>query len=132
MTIDALISSMQASVEALEAHIAAMNYPGTDEFDAHTITTHPFDEQASELLGELGRRVQQLSDDLYSAGQEQRSFSALDPAQRSARTGELEELVDAARIEDDEQARWRSGASDREKLWSGLPPELTAPGRYDE
>jgi hypothetical protein len=131
-TVDTLIDTLHSTVDALEAHIAAMNYPGTDEFDAHTISTHPFGEQAPDLLAALAGRVAQLSDDFYSAGLEEVSFAALDPKQQSARTVELTDLADAARIEDDQRVRWRSGARDRETLWSGLPPEATAPGRCHE
>ena len=93
-TIGASIRSLQTSVSELEGHIAEMNYPGTDEFSADMISRHPFDDGAYEVLHTLAGRVEQLSNDLYSAEQERRSFSGLNPREQSARVRELEQMAD--------------------------------------
>jgi len=128
--IGSLVCHLERTVSALEKHVSAMNYPGTDEFNAHTFAGHPFDDNAYQVLRDLAERVQQLSDDLYSAEQERRSYAALSPRQQMARTGELEQMTKDGRADQAKQAEWQQGASARETAWADMPPELTAPGRH--
>lgn len=130
VAIGSLLGDLERTISALEKHVSAMNYPGTDEFNAHTFARHPFDDNAYEALHDLADRVQQLSDDLYSAAHERRSYGALTPQQQVARTEELEQVAEDAGADQSKQAEWQQGASAREKAWGALPPESTAPGRY--
>ena len=131
-TIGSLVCDLERNINSLEKHVSDMNYLGTDEFDAHTFPRHPFDDNAYQGLHDLAERVQQLSDDLYSAEQERRSYGALTPQQQIARTEELEQLTADAQAEQGHQVEWQQGASARERAWAASPPELTAPGRYHD
>jgi len=57
-------------IGAPEKHVGDTNYRDADEFNAHTIRNHPFEDGICRILDELGERVQQLGNDLYSAEQE--------------------------------------------------------------
>ena len=100
--IASLIGHLLAAVTSLESHVTAMNYLGTDEFDANVMPGHPFDEKVWQELHALAGRVEQLSNDLYSADQERRCYSTLTSAQQSQRTQEFEQLADDARTARDE------------------------------
>jgi hypothetical protein len=130
--IGSLVGDLEKTVSALEKHTADMNYPGTDEFNAHTFPRHPFDDRAYQVLHDLAERLQQLSNDLYSAEQERRTYDALTPQQQAARTQELEQITEDAQADQTKQTEWQQGASARETAWAALPPELTAPGHCDE
>lgn len=129
--IGSLVCDLQRTINVLEKHVSDMNYPGTDEFNAQTFPRHPFDDNAHQVLHDLAVRVQQLSDDLYSAEQERRSYAALTPQQQMARTEELEQETKDAQADQVKQEEWQQGTQARERAWALLPPELTAPGRYD-
>ena len=90
--IDSLISALEAITGALEAHTAAMNYAGTDEFNIHTFGRHPFDDSACDALHELAARIEGVSNDLRSVDEERQSYDALAPRQQTSRTMEFEEL----------------------------------------
>ena len=128
--IGSLVCDLEGTISTLEKHVSDMNYPGTDEFNAQTFPKHPFDGDAYQALHDLADRLQQLSDDLYSAEEERRSYAALTPQQQLARTEELEQATTDAQAYQANQAEWQEGASARERAWAALPPELTAPGRY--
>jgi hypothetical protein len=119
-------------ISALEKHVADMNYCGTDEFNVHTFSRHPFDNCLYQILYDLAERVQQLGNDLYSAEQERRSYASLTPEQQTARTEELEQETKEAQAEQRTRVKWQYGAAARETAWAALPPESTAPGRCDE
>ena len=131
-TIESLVRDLDKTISALETHIADMNYAGTDEFDAHTFGRHGFDDGAYEALHELAERVEQVSNDLYSAEEERHSYAALTPQQQTARTHQLEEITQDVRASQTKDAEWARGAQVRETAWTALPPELTAPGRYPD
>lgn len=128
--IGSLVCDLEGTIGALEKHVSDMNYPGTDEFNAHTFPRHAFDDNAYQVVHDLAERVQQLSDDLYSAEQERRGYAALTAQQQKARTAELEQVTKDTQADQAKQAEWQEGASAREAAWAALPPELTAPGRY--
>lgn len=69
-----------------------MNYPGTDEFNAHTFGHHPFDDGASESLHDLAQRIVGVSNDLYSIDDERACFEGLTPEEQEDRTSDFEEL----------------------------------------
>ena len=95
-TIGSLISTLQTITSELEKHTAAMNYPGTDEFNVHTFVSHQFDRSASKVLHDLTQRLVEVSNDLYSAEEERQSFDALTLQQKKARTLEFEEIAQDA------------------------------------
>ena len=130
--IGSLVCDLAMIVSALEKHVADMNYPGTDEFNARTIRRHPFESGTYQSLYELAERVQQLGNDLYSTEQERLSYATLTPAQQTSRTQELEQATEDAEAEQRTRAAWRRDAVGREAAWAALPPESTAPGRYHE
>ncbi len=119
-------------ISALEKHVADMNYCGTDEFNAHSFPSHPFDDGAYQILYDLAERVQQLSNDLYSTEQERGSYAALTPAEQTERTHELKQATEDAKAEQRTRAEWQHSAAAREAAWAALPPESTAPGRCRE
>jgi hypothetical protein len=129
--IGSLVCDLQRTINVLEEHVSDMNYAGTDEFNAQAFPGHPFDDNVYHVLHDLADRVQQLSDDLYSAAQERRSYAGLSPQQQKARTDELEQETTAAQADQAQREEWQQGASARERAWAALPPELTAPGRYE-
>jgi hypothetical protein len=131
-TIGSLISESDRITSELEKHTADMNYPGTDEFNAHTFPRHPFDDSAYEVLHDLAERMEQVSNDLYSAEEERQSYAALTPQQKTARTQELEEIAEDAEASAGRETEWERGGAARETAWAALPPELTAPGRCHE
>lgn len=104
VAIGSLVCDLETTIGALEKHVSDMNYPGTDEFNAHTFPTHPFDDNAYQELVHLAARVHQLSNDLYSAEQERRSYAALTPEQQTARTEELEQITKDAQVDRSQQA----------------------------
>jgi crotonobetainyl-CoA:carnitine CoA-transferase CaiB-like acyl-CoA transferase len=122
-TIGCLISAMEMITSELEKHTADMNYPGTDEFNAHTFPRHPFDDSAYEVLHDLTERIEAVSNDLYSAEEERQSYAALTPRQQKARTQELEEIAEDAQASAGREAEWERGAKVREIAWAALPPE---------
>jgi hypothetical protein len=132
VAIGSLICDLATIITALEKHVADMNYPGTDEFNAHTIPRHPFENDAYQVLHDLADRVQQLSNDLYSAELERRSYASLTPQQQTERTHELEQATEDAKTDQRLRAEWLQGAGAREASWAASPPESTAPGRYQE
>jgi ADP-ribosylglycohydrolase len=127
-----LIGDLAATISALETHVAEMNYAGTDDFNAHTFASHRFQNGAYRVLHDLAHRVQQLSNDLDSAEQERRSYAALSPRQQTARTQQLEQATQDAEADQRSRAHWQQGATARETAWAALPPQSTAPGRYQE
>ena len=131
-SIASLISALETITGALEKHTTAMNYPGTDEFNVHTFGRHPFDDSAYEVLHDLTRRIEQVSNDLCSAEEERQSYDALTSRQQKARTVEFEELAHDAQASAVRGVKWERGATARETAWAALPSELTAPGRYHE
>jgi len=131
-TIGSLISALEMITSELEKHTTDMNYPGTDEFNAHTFLRHPFDDSAYEVLHDLTERMEAVSNDLCSAEEERQSYAALTPRQQKARTQELGEIAKDAQASAAREAEWERGATAREIAWTALPPELTAPGRYHE
>ena len=131
-TIGSLVSELKRIISELEKHTSDMNYPGTDEFNAHTFPRHPFDNSAYKVLHDLAERMEQASNDLYSAEEERQSYAARTPRQKRARTHELEEMAEDAEASEGREAEWVRGAAAREATWAALPPESTAPGRRHE
>jgi hypothetical protein len=131
-TIGSLIAALETTTAALEEHTAAMNYPGTDEFNVHTFDRHPFDHSAYEVLHDLSQRIDEVSNDLCSAEDERKTYKALTPRQQKSRTVEFEELAHDAQASAVRDVKWERGATARETAWAALPSEATAPGRYDE
>lgn len=131
-TIGSLISALETITRALEKHTAAMNYPGTDEFNVHTFGRHPFDDNAYEVLHDLTQRIEEVSNDLCSVEEERQSYEVLTPQQQKSRTVEFEELAHDAQASAVRDAKWERGATARETAWAALPSEVTAPGRYHE
>jgi hypothetical protein len=127
-----LISALERITSELERHTANMNFPGTDEFNVHTFPRHPFDHNAYEALHDLTERLEEVSNDLYSAGEERQSYAALTPQQKKARTLELKEMAEEGQAIAEREAEWERGSTARETAWAALPPEVTAPGRYRE
>lgn len=109
-TIGSLISESDRITSELEKHTADMNYPGTDEFNAHTFPRHPFDDSAYEVLHDLAERMEQVSNDLYSAEEERQSYAALTPQQKTARTQELEEIAEDAEASAGRETEWERAA----------------------
>jgi hypothetical protein len=132
VAIGSLVCDLAMIINALEKHMADMNYPGTDEFNAHTFARHPFDNGTYQILYDLAERVQQLGNDLYCTEQERRSYASLTPEQQTTRTQELEQATEDAQAEQRTRAEWQQGAAARETAWAALPPESTAPGRCSE
>jgi hypothetical protein len=130
-TIGALISTLEAITSELEKHVVDMNYSGTDEFNVHTFGRHPFDDKAHDVIHDLAQRVEQVSNDLYSAQEERQTYAALTLQQKEARTLELEEMAEGAQADAAREAKFERSAAVREEAWAALAPELTAPGRYD-
>jgi hypothetical protein len=132
VAIGSLVCDLAIIISALEKHVADMNYWGTDEFNVHTFSRHPFDNCVHEILYDLAERVQQLGNDLYSAEQERRSYASLTSEQQTARTDKLEQETNEAQAKERTRVKWQYGAAARETAWAALPPESTAPGRCDE
>jgi hypothetical protein len=132
VAIGSLVCDLAMIIDALEKHVADMNYRGTDEFNAHTFPRHPFDDSTYQIIYDLAERVQQLGNDLYSAEQERQSYASLTPEQQTARTQDLEQETEDAQAEQRTQVKWQQGAAARETAWAALPPESTAPGRCNE
>jgi hypothetical protein len=128
-TIDSLISALQRITGELEKHTADMNYAGTDEFNVHTFSRHPFDDGAYDVLHDLTQRIEGVGDDLCGAEDERQSYAGLTPAQQSSRTAEFETMANDAQARAAKQAEWKRGTAAREAAWAELPPEVTAPGR---
>ena len=131
-TIGSLITALETITGALEKHTAAMNYPGTDEFNVHTFGRHPFDDSASEVLHDLTQRIEGVSNDLCSAEEERQNYEALTPRQQKSRTVEFEELAHDAQASAMGDVKWERGATARETAWAALPSGVTAPGRCHE
>ena len=131
-TIGSLISALETITAGLEKHTADMNYPGTDEFNVHTFGRHPFDDSAYEVLHDLTRRIEEVSNDLCSAEDERQSYEALTPRQQQSRTAEFEELAHDAAASAVLDVKWERGTTARETAWAALPSEVTAPGRCHE
>ena len=129
-TIGSLISTLEAITSELEKHVADMNYSGTDEFNVHTFARHPFDDKAHDLIHDLAQRIEQVSNDLYSAQEERQTYAALTLQQKEARTLEFEEMAEDAQANAAQEAESERSAAARETVWAASPPELTAPGRY--
>jgi hypothetical protein len=128
-TIDSLISALERITGDLEKHTAAMNYAGTDEFNVHTFSHHPFDDGAYDVLHGLTQRIEGVGNDLCSAEDERHSYAALNSRQQRSRTAEFETMAHEAQMSAAQEAEWKRGAAARETAWAALPPELTAPGR---
>ncbi len=131
-TIDTLISALETITDALEKHTAAMNYPGTDEFNVHTFGRHPFDDSACDALRGLSQRIEAVSNDLYGVEDERQSYEALTAGQQRSRTVEFEERAHDAQASSRRAVTWERGAPARETAWAALPSEMTAPGRCHE
>ena len=131
-TIDSLISALETVTCALEKHMTAMNYSGTDEFNVHTFGRHPFDDSASEVLHDLAQRIAGVGNDLYSADDERQCFETLTLAQQRTRTSDFEEQARDAQTSSRQHVTWEHGAAARETAWAALPSEVTAPGRCHE
>ncbi len=131
-TIGSSIGDLEKTISVLETHVSEMSYPGTDEFNVRKFSRHEFQGNAYRVLHDLAGRVQQLSDDFYSAEQERESYAALTSKQQLARTDELEKVTADAKAEQAVWAECQKGAAAREKAWAALPPEVTAPGRYHD
>lgn len=131
-TIGSLISVLETIVGELEKHTADMNYSGTDEFNVHTFPHHPFDDSAYEVLHDLTERMQEVSNDLCSAEEERRSYSALTLRQKKSRTVELEHIAEDTQASATHAAEWDRGATARETAWAAMPPQSTAPGHYHQ
>ena len=127
-----MISALDRITGELEKHTADMNYTGTDEFNVHTFSRHPFDDTSYDVLHDLGQRIDRLSNDLCSAQDERQSYAALSPRQQESRTAEFEEMAHEAQAGAEHEAEWERGATARETAWAALPPEATAPGRYND
>jgi hypothetical protein len=127
-----LISALERITGELETHIADMNYAGTDEFNVHTFSRHPFGEHAYDVLYDLNQRIERIKNDLFSAGEERRDFAALTPPQQESRTAEFEEMALQAESSTEQAAEWKRGSTARESAWAALPPRVTAPGRRTE
>ena len=115
-TIGSLISESDRITSELEKHTADMNYPGTDEFNAHTFPRHPFDDSAYEVLHDLAERMEQVSNDLYSAEEERQSYAALTPQQKTARTQEMEEIAEDTEASAGRETEWERGGAARDSL----------------
>jgi hypothetical protein len=124
-----LISALERITDELEKHTADMNYAGTDEFDVHTFSRHPFDDSAYDVLHDLSQRIEGVSNDLRCADDERRSYATLTSRQQESRTAEFEEMAHEAQASAQHEADWDRGATARETAWAALPPEVTAPGR---
>lgn len=131
-TIRALIADLDGIISALENHIADMSYPGTDVFNVHTFGRHPFADDAYRALHLFAERVEHVSNDLYSAGEERRGYATLSPEQQTARTRELEEMAGDARASQAKDAGSQRGAPSRETDGTASPPAATVPGRYPD
>jgi hypothetical protein len=129
-TIGSLISTLEAITSELEKHVADMNYSGTDEFNVHTFARHPFEDKAHDVIHDLAQRMEQVSNDLYSAQEERQTYAALTLQQKEARSLELEEMAEDAQADAAREAEFERSAAARETAWAALPPERTAPGRY--
>ena len=127
-----MISALDRITGELEKHTSDMNYSGTDEFNVHTFARHPFDDSAYDVLHDLARRIEQVSNDLSSAEDERQSYADLTPRQQDSRTAEFEELAHEAEASAEHAVQWKQGATARETAWAALPPEVTAPGRCDD
>jgi hypothetical protein len=125
-----LISALARITADLEKHTADMNYAGTDEFNVHTFSRHPFDGSAYDVLHDLAQRIEGVSNDLRSADEEGQSYASLTTGQQETRTAEFEELSRDARASAKQDAEWKRDATSRETAWAALPPQVTAPGRY--
>ncbi len=69
-TIDSLICALETITGELEKHTGDMNYAGTDEFNVHTFSRHPFGAYAYDVLHDLNRRIERVKNDLCSAEEE--------------------------------------------------------------
>jgi hypothetical protein len=128
-SIDSLVSALERLTGELEKHTSDMNYTGTDEFNVHTFSRHPFDDSAYDVLQDLSQRIEGVSNDLLSAKDERQNYAALTPQQKTSRTAEFEEMAHEAQASADQETTWKRGATARETAWAALPPEVTAPGR---
>jgi hypothetical protein len=126
--IDSLISALERITGDLEKHTADMNYAGTDEFNFHTFSRHPFDDSAYDVLHDLTQRIEGVGNDLCSAEDERQTYTALTSRQQSSRTAEFEAMANDAQASASQEAEWKRGAAARETAWAALPPEVTAPG----
>ena len=88
-----MISALERITGELEKHTADMNYAGTDEFNVHTFSRHPFDDSAYDVLQDLSQRIERISNDLCSAEDERQSYASLTPRQQESRTAEFEEMA---------------------------------------
>ena len=104
-----MISALDTITRELEKHTADMNYTGTDEFNVHTFSRHPFDDTSYEVLHDLGQRIEQISNDLCSAEDERQSYAALTTQQQESRTAEFQELAHEAQAGAEHQAEWERG-----------------------
>ena len=127
-----MISALEIITGELEKHTADMNYAGTDEFNVHTFSRHPFDDTAYDVLHDLTQRIERISNDLCSAQDERQSYASLTPRQQKSRTAEFEEMAHDAKAIAEQETEWKRGATARETAWTALPPEVTAPGRYND
>ena len=127
-----MISALERITGELEKHTADMNYAGTDEFNVHTFSRHPFDDSAYDVLQDLSQRIERISNDLCSAEDERQSYASLTPRQQESRTAEFEEMAHEAQAGAEQEAEWKRGATARETAWAALPPEATAPGRCND
>ena len=116
-TINTLISALEKITGELEKHTADMNYTGTEEFNVHTFSRHPFGEDTYDALHNLNRRIERVKNDLCSVDDERQDFQTLTLGQQKSRTAEFEELAQAA------------DCADGSTSWAALPPEESATDR---
>jgi hypothetical protein len=121
--IGSLISKLEMLTSELQTHTAAMNYTGTDEFNVHTFDRHEFDRDASKTLHDLSQRLEDVSNDLYSAEEERKSFATLTLPQKKARTLAFEEGSEDAQAGARRDAELEQDPTARQESWARMPPE---------
>jgi hypothetical protein len=128
-TIDSLISALERITGELEKHTAAMNYAGTEEFNVHTFSGHPFGEHSYDALHDLNRRIERVRNDLCSVEDERHDYAALTLGQQKSRTTEFEQLAQDAQSSAEQPADTKPGSTSRATAWAALPPEEAASDR---
>ena len=94
-----------------------MNYTGTEEFNVHTFSRHPFGADTYDALHNLSRRIERVKNDLCSVDDERQEYQTLTLGQQESRTAEFEQLAQAAECE--------HGSTS----WAALPPEVSGSDR---
>ena len=128
-TIDSLISALEKITGDLEKHTADMNYAGTEEFNVHTFSGHPFGAHTYDALHDLNRRIERVKNDLCSVEDERHTYAALTVGQQRSRTTEFEELAQDAQSSAEQPTDTKRASTDRSTAWAALPPEEAASDR---